>query len=1163
MRTCLFLAASIVFPALACASDGYDQLRVGDALSGFRATAIYLDETDKPMGARLVHERSGHTLDLLRIESVPQAYTWIGTMPVSDQGESHTQEHLLLLKGTMGRTLSTRQQMSLAGSTAFTQQWRTSYMFNTAAGADVFFDLYAEQLKAMLHPNYTDEEIRREVRNFGVTQNADGTLRLEERGPVYNEMVSSTANPFSRAFRAARHMVYGETHPLAYNAGGEPSGIRTMKPEDIRNFQRSTHHLANMGTIAAFPAAQPLAVLLRRFDAVLSAAEGDAKPRAAESLDNLPAPRAAPEGTIRIAEYPHRNERQPSPLLIVWPATRKLDADEELLADLLFANIASDATTNLYKAFIDSKTRKLDLGARSVSASVLDHGGHPIFITFTDVPPAQFSAERLQQVRALVIAELERIAAMADGSPELADFNARIANRLVQRKRDLVKFVETPPGFGFRGGSSRWMDHLRYLEKTTATSKSLTLKPQTAFVQGLLDSKRNIWREYLARWGVMGVTPYVAAARPSPALVQREEAERQQRLDEETARLKARYAIADAQEAIRRHRADADAAAAEIEAEAKKVAPIPFVASPPMTLDDALRYGVATLRNGVPLVASRFDGMASATVGIALRLEGIPKEELRYLSLLPALLRGVGVVENGKVVTYDEMTERLRREILTLDASISTNVRTGRVELVVRGSGIGEREAMRAVEWMGLVLRSPNLRKENLARIRDVVDQSLSQLRNTMQGAEEIWVNNPVNAYLMQRDPAFLAADSFLTREYNALRIRWMLKEVAPNDRQPLADFLGGLADAGRKLGRDELKALLAGGETPGLEALAPSVRAIANDALKDIDLELIQIPDGSLAADFAQLANGMREDLAAGPGEALARIDSLRRRLLKAAHARMFAVAAPGMHKTLRPRIEALAAQLQAGKNAVVQPSVAFVDARLRERDPAAAPRHVGLYSPNKQGGVIITLVPSAHYADFGDRERQLDYLASRLYSGYGSHGIFLTTLAAGLAYSNGLRGSLSQARTGYYAERTPELPQTVRFVVGELKSGQPNPSLGEYAVGQAFGEFRSAMTFEARAEGIAADLADGQPPQQVRKFRESILAVRKDPELVAKLFARKDHVYGRMLPGYGGKPGEVPGGVYFVIGPDKQLDAWDRYLRDTEGSRLHKLYGRDFWMK
>jgi hypothetical protein len=236
-------------------------------------------------------------------------------------------------------------------------------------------------------------------------------------------------------------------------------------------------------------------------------------------------------------------------------------------------------------------------------------------------------------------------------------------------------------------------------------------------------------------------------------------------------------------------------------------------------------------------------------------------------------------------------------------------------------------------------------------------------------------------------------------------------------------------------------------------------------------------------------------------------------------------------------------------------------VDSRLLQRDPTATnPVYVGLLAPNMKGGVIITSVPSVHYSDASDREKQLDYLASRLHAGYGAHGIFLKTIGAGLAYSNGLRASVASGRMGYYAERTPELPQTVKFVVNELKTAPRDPKLADYAIAQVFGEFRSAATYENRAEGIAADLADNQPPDQVRRFRQSILELRKDPNLGNILFDRKDAVYGRFLPGYNVKAADVAGGVFFAIGPDKQLDAWGEYV--AADAKLYKLYGRDFWM-
>lgn len=1165
MRLALLASTSLLAAASHAAPVDLASLKAGDQAHRFEASAIYLDAADRPLGARFIHRPTGFQLDLLQIESVPQAFTWVKTFATSDQGEPHTQEHLLLLRGIRGRTLATKQSMSLVTSSAYTETWRTSYFFNTAAGLDTFFDLYAEQQRAMLHPDYSDAEIRLEVRNFGVTKAADGTLGLEEKGTVYNEMVASMANGAWQAWRAQSHAVYGKQHALSYNQGGEPAGIRTMTPQDIRRFHAATHHLANMGTVAAFPKSAALDGLLARFDSVLMKdAPKGGRPRPADALDKLPPPAGDPEGALRIYEYPHANAEQPSPVALVWPATRTLDAAEQLLAELFFANLAGDASTNLYGLFIDSRSRKLDTGASAVSATVEEWGGHPIAVEFSDVRPAAMSDEGLRAMRKIVVDELQRIAAFADGSAELKAFNERVSSRVAERERQAIKFLGTPPGFGSRNGSSAWPNLLLQLEHSPGTRKSLVFKPEFATLRALLADNRNVWREALARWNITGVLPYVVGARPSAALIAHEQAERTARLAEETERLKRHYAASDTQMALARFAADADADFARIE-QATKVPPTPFVAAPPMTLDDDLQFESLRLANGVPLVASRFDSMTGATSGLALRLDGVPHESLRYLSLLPELLSSVGVIDNGQPIPYEQMSERLRREILALNAGFSTNSRTGRVELVLRGSGVGLDESRRALDWMARVLYAPDWRSENLPRIRDVVDQQLAALRNTVQRAEENWVNDPANAWRLQANPAWLASASFLTRTHNALRLRWQLLDPAAGDGEALAAFLTHLAEAGRTLDRPGLKALLAAGQAPGWDALSPQQRTLAAEVLRDLDLGLAEMPDTSLGADFSELTLTLRNDLLLPASEALARLDSLRRRLLKAGGARMFLAAPREMRGALAPQIDAFAARLDATAFAPAASNTeALIGARLRQRGAEAAPLHVGLHAPNKQGGVIITSVPSVHYADAPDQDKLLDYLATRLFGGGGSHGVFSKTVGAGLAYSNGLRGSVSQGQTGYYAERTPELPQTVRFVIGVVKAGQPDPTLGEYVMAQAFGESRAALTYEARAEGIAADLADGQPPELVRRFRASILELRRDPHLVDRLYERKDRVHARLLPGYDTKGLDRSGGSYFVIGPDRQLDAWEQYLQGAEGSgtRLQRLYGRDFWI-
>ena len=88
--------------------------------------------------------------------------------------------------------------------------------------------------------------------------------------------------------------------------------------------------------------------------------------------------------------------------------------------------------------------------------------------------------------------------------------------------------------------------------------------------------------------------------------------------------------------------------------------------------------------------------------------------------------------------------------------------------------------------------------------------------------------------------------------------------------------------------------------------------------------------------------------------------------------------------------------------------------------------------------------------------------------------------------------------------------------------------------------------------------------PPETVRKFRQAVLALRSTPNLSDELFKRMNTVYARVMPGLGAKASDVKGGVFYVIGPEKQLSAYEQYLKTVEGpdARLYRIYPRDYWM-
>jgi hypothetical protein len=538
----------------------------------------------------------------------------------------------------------------------------------------------------------------------------------------------------------------------------------------------------------------------------------------------------------------------------------------------------------------------------------------------------------------------------------------------------------------------------------------------------------------------------------------------------------------------------------------------------------------------------------------------------------------VGVIENGKPVSYEEMSERQRNEILGLNASFSTNARTNRCEIVVRGSGNTAEEAERALAWMQLVATTPDWRVENLPRIRDVIDQVLGASRRTMQGAEENWVNDPSRAYWRQDNPLLLATSSFLTRAHLVWRLRWLLKDAGTGaDRDAISSFLAtlGAAKGSRAELQEMLSAIEGSATAKASAALAPIVdayhrlpdapRALALEAAKDLEQALPDLPDETLASDWAYLCRQTSADLLVSPADALAGLERVRREVMRAGNARLFTIGSRATRERLAKRTAALVAALAPGASTAAPYSQdRVVDARLRERAPdAARPVFVGLVNPNTRGGVFMNSAPSVTY-DHADRESILRFLASKLYGGGGAQGIFMKTWGAGLAYSNGVGASPSGGRLQYYAERCPELPQTLKFVIDELKRAPRDPSLVEYAIAQALGEFRSASSYEGRGEAMAADLVDGVAPDRVRAFRKAVLDMRATPGLADALYDRMNDVYARVLPGYGVDPATVEGSVYYVIGPDKQFELYEAYLKSAVSptAKLYRLYPRDYWL-
>jgi len=459
------------------------------------------------------------------------------------------------------------------------------------------------------------------------------------------------------------------------------------------------------------------------------------------------------------------------------------------------------------------------------------------------------------------------------------------------------------------------------------------------------------------------------------------------------------------------------------------------------------------------------------------------------------------------------------------------------------------------------------------------VDLYLKDLRNTTKGGEEGWVQDPAGAYWKQGNPLILSANSFLTKIHALHRLRWMLKEADSRETQDeFSVFMAALAGYGEKADRIELDGLMAvltgDGESPTppgardlidrFNGLSAGAKSLVKDAAGDLQLSLSDIPDNSLGEDWRYLCAQINNDLQVEPSKVLSDLKDMMSLIRKADNVRGFLIANSPNQESLIPRLNDLAEKLDKSPSKRRNyRSDQLVISRLKKRTPGLdKPVYVGLINQNTRSGVFVNTSECANYTTT-DREALLKFLAARLYGGGGARSMFMKTWGAGLAYSNGLRSNQSTGRLIYYAERCPDLAQTMQFVVNELRNSDRDSSLAEYSVAQAFTGGRAGSAYEDRGEAIAADIADGVTPEVVTEFRKNILEIRKDKNLADELFLRMEATYGEVLPGYGPRGRDVPGAIYFIIGPEAQFKLFEDYLHGVEGDEtLYRLYPRDFWI-
>jgi hypothetical protein len=1154
------------------ASDERDVLRraVGDVTEGFRIDAFYTDG-QRRRGAHLVDPGSGLALDLVTIETAPQAQVCVWTPTSTDRGEPHTQEHLLISKGRKGRMLFAQRHAWLAHGVAWTEPLETCYGLAAPAGEASFVGSLGRLFDALLHPNYTDEEVRREVHHFGVARGEGGKRELLEQGSVYNEMARTWDHPSTPVWGALRELWYGSTHPAAKESGGVPDDIRKLGPDDIARFHREHYQLSRMRAVVTVPPATDVTAFLRGLRPFLGVTAAPLHDGPSGTAPPLPAPRGAAPGTIRILPFPSADETAPGTVALGYPPAMGLTVAQSIGQELVLAELAEGSSSRLARRFDALRAAGEDFGPVSTDKYIANLPGRPASIWLDGVVPSSLTEARLQRLRDIIEREISDAMA-TDDKAELEAMRERLLARLVEKRRTVVEALESPPELDARGGSRVWSTKLDDALTLPGTDKSLLFEGPLAEVEALVRATGNPFRNVMASLPVGHVSTVVAASRPSAALRRSIDEASAARKQEEIARLVKVAGVATAEEALAHLEAERAKAGKELAAIEAGDPPVEKAPALPMTLDDGVTFRQRRVGN-VPVIDVPFETMTVASVGVGLALDRIPEDLLPFLSLLPTFLREAGLREGDRVLPHDEVDARLHRETRAVSMQIHGEWE-GHPELVVKASGLGREETERALGWLRRLLENADWDLRNLETLRALVDREEAALLARPVSPEERWVPEVREALTYGSDPAIVHTGVPFAAAHDAHRIAWMLASSGKaEDKVAVERVLGSLARATRGLSREQLAAMakaLAEGQTSvaGRRALLPVATASAAAAAalrragKDLGRRLGDLPDATLHEDVATLLAGMARAYRAGPTEALASMGRLREILLRQSPARAWVVTSSSQESALRPSVD----DLLAGFATNVAPpaarrSASILDARVRGRGANIGGAPLGLVVPSMSRATVATSAPAPSYLDSSD-DAVLDALGFLLFTGGGATSLYSKTIAAGLAYSNGASLWLESGQAHYYAERTPDPKATLAFVSGIVTGTNDVRPLLASAVTSTFSS-RSAYSPEVRGISLARDVTYGRTPERVRRFHEQVLAWSTRPDIAEKVLARKDARFAQIIPGLSPSLNGALRGLQLIVGPESLLAPLDRFLRErTAGAAgVVRIYPRDFW--
>lgn len=1203
--TCMLSSMEKPHSTVMVVSDSNDKqtfegLSQGSIIGAFATENLYMNTQKKAYGVRFIHRTTGMPVTLFHLETSPQFLITVKTYPDSDKGEPHTGEHLVLGKGAKGKYMSLAMDMLLGENTAATYQHLVAYHYNCSGGKEAFFSLLGPYLDTIINPDFSDEEIRREVCHIGVFEDPEtGQLSIDEKGTIYNEMVSSFEKRGFRIWQEIRKTIYGPHHPMGYSSGGVPKDIRTMTAEDINTFHQFHYRFGpNTEAVIIIPPSITIEEMLAQLDSTITKIRVDSDAEVPAKLE-MPVFQPAPDRqTIYYADYPSDGTTKPGIAYYTWGPLNDESYEKIIMSELLIKLLASGESSYLYKDLVASDTRLIEPGASDISPFVWYVPGYPAFISIDGFPESAGTTEYLDEMRTIILNRIHWLANLEENSPQLLEVHKRFTSLLTEYRRYLRQFSEESPRFGSRSSGIWLYQYLTVINTYQSFNLSLTMDPFFDSLEQEIASGKNVYHPLIKQYG-MDQLPYAFSIRANPDLIREERDEKAERLAHALENIQKTYQSEDPQEALRLYKEDFDEKTRVIEARDNAIHGPALVKNPPLTYDDALTAHRENLTETVPIVWNLFENTSFLTIGVAFNIRDLDEKFLDCLPIFPELLTGLGVLrDDGTTLTHEKLESMLRETFTHFYGTYDGNSVSKRLELLCSIGAGNSQNGKEGLQLLTEILKNPQVYYGNISRIQDLIKSEINSLTSRLESSEENWVSSIANAAQNHDDPYYQAVFSIHRKLYLLHRLTWKLTEP-PASPDEIQDFIEELriAVAGKR--RIELLEMVQA-ITQIVEQTDPETKNIfsqnsisrlcihiaeqipkadKNDCLSMLNFiaQMIALtPPAESGSLIEKLLTDIQNDWLLPPQKTLDTLENLYGLLQTACSVRFHFTGnsddKTAMSEALTACSSSFASTLSPEstlKNTSAKPSPLLMNINSRYKNrkyPHRLPTFLGYVLNETQQGVIINRSP-AHGLDDIDENSLLDILSIRLFGGSGAHGLFMQTWGAGLAYSNGISASLSSRRYNYYAERCNDLVKTMSFVRDILNQADETIDSEEYvdyALSSLFAYDRSGMEYSWRGKEAADDIADNCGPEKVRRYRQALLSLRNKNIPVKELIQRLPQTAGSVIIGYGEKMHRIDDAFSFFIAPDFQLDNVEKYLQLSEGDvQLYRIYPSDFWTR